>query len=382
MFKLIKNAHVYAPEDRGIMDILVCCDRIVWMGEKVTPPIGVGEVEVFDAEGARTIPGLIDQHVHMIGGGGEGGPATRTPEVQLSQITAAGVTTLVGCLGTDGTTRSMPALLAKAKALEIEGVTTYVYTGAYQIPTPTITGSVRDDVLLIDKIIGVGELAISDHRSAQPTERDVLKLAAEARVGGMLGGKPGLCHLHVGPGARGLEPLFEMLRQTEIPISQFTPTHCDRSPALVEQSIQFCKMGGKVDLTAGERTANTIAYMVEQGAPLENITISSDGNGSMPRFDPNGNFVGLGVGSLLTLLPVVRDLVSHHGFDLARALLPLTANVASSLRIAERKGHLAAGADADIVVLGPDFTAQGVFARGRCMVWQGEVKVKGTFEQA
>jgi beta-aspartyl-dipeptidase (metallo-type) len=381
MFVLLKGAQVFAPEDRGVMDVLICGEKIVHMATEITNPEGVGDVQVLDASGLLLTPGLIDQHVHMIGGGGEGGPATRTPEVQLSQITSAGVTTLVGVLGTDGTTRSMEALLAKAKALEIEGLTTYVYTGAYQIPTPTITGSVRDDVLLIDKVIGVGELAISDHRSAQPTTRDVLKLAAEARVGGMLGGKPGLCHLHVGPGPAGLQPIFEMLEMSEIPVTQFTPTHCDRSPALVEQSIRFAKMGGKVDLTAGSRTADTIVDMLAAGAPLANITFSSDGNGSMPRFDAQGNFIGLGVGSLRTLLQVVRNLVNDKGLCLSDALRPVTTNVAETLRISNNKGCLRVGADADLLVLDDDLQVHGVFARGQRMVWNGEVLVRGTFEQ-
>ena len=380
MFVLLKGAHVFAPQDQGVLDVLICGDKIVHMETEIHAPVGVGKVQVLDVTGYRLTPGLIDQHVHMIGGGGEGGPATRTPEVQLSQITNAGVTTLVGVLGTDGTTRSMEALLAKAKALEIEGLTTYVYTGAYQIPTPTITGSVRDDVLLIDKVIGVGELAISDHRSAQPTTRDVLKLAAEARVGGMLGGKPGLCHLHVGPGPGGLQPIFEMLEMSEIPVTQFTPTHCDRSPALVEQSIRFAKMGGKVDLTAGRRTADTIVSMLAAGAPLSNITFSSDGNGSMPRFDAQGNFVGLGVGSLRTLLEVVRSLVNNNGFSLSDALRPVTTNVAETLRLSKRKGCVEVGADADLLLLDETLGLRGVFARGQRMLWDGGILVKGTFE--
>lgn len=380
MFVLLKGAHVFAPEDLGVMDVLLCGERIVHMAREIHAPEGVGEVAVFDVTGCMVAPGLIDQHVHMIGGGGEGGPATRTPEVQLSQITTAGVTTLVGVLGTDGTTRSMEALLAKAKALETEGLTTYVYTGAYQIPTPTITGSVRDDVLLIDKVIGVGELAISDHRSAQPTTRDVLKLAAEARVGGMLGGKPGLCHLHVGPGPAGLQPIFEMLEISEIPITQFTPTHCDRSPALIEQSVRFAALGGKVDLTAGKRTAGTIVDMLAAGAPFKNITFSSDGNGSMPRFDTQGNFVGLGVGSLRTLLEVVRALVNDHGFSLSEALGPVTTHVAETLRLLDRKGCVKVGADADLLVLDEGLQVRGVIARGQRMIWDGEVLVKGTFE--
>ena len=72
-----------------------------------------------------------------IGGGGEGGFSTRTPEATLSDLTTAGVTTVVGTLGTDGIARDMNALLAKARGLEEEGITTYIYTGSYRLPLRT-----------------------------------------------------------------------------------------------------------------------------------------------------------------------------------------------------------------------------------------------------
>lgn len=381
MFKLLKNCDVYSPAHLGLRDILLCGEKIVHLADIIDLPVGIGPVEVIDLKGKATVPGFIDQHVHLIGGGGEGGPATRTPEVQLSDATTAGVTTVVGCLGTDGTTRHMTALLAKARALEVEGISTFIYTGSYEVPTPTVTDSVRNDLILIDKVIGVGELAISDHRSAQPTTVDVLKLAAEARVGGMLASKPGLCHLHVGGGKRGLAPIFEMLEMSEIPITQFTPTHCDRTPALIEDSIRFIKMGGKVDLTAGSRTAKTLIYMLECGASLDKITFSSDGNGSMPRFNDKGVLIGLGVGSLKTTFDVVRCLVMEHDWTLDKALLPITTNVAGTLLLTGKKGSIEVGADADIVVLDENLNVSTVFARGRLMVDQGETVVKGTFEK-
>ena len=163
---LIKNIHVYAPEDVGIKDVLVD-EKIIKIGDNL-PVIEEYDVEVIDGTGKILVPGFIDCHVHILGGGGEGGARTRTPEIMLSDITTAGVTTVVGCLGTDGTTRTMTNLLAKAKGLEEEGISTYVYTGSYQVPVKTLTGSVTDDIILFDKIIGCGEIAISDHLSRFP----------------------------------------------------------------------------------------------------------------------------------------------------------------------------------------------------------------------
>ena len=111
--------------------------------------------------------------------------------------------------------------MAKAMQLEEEGISTYMYTGSNQFPIATITGSVRKDVALIPKVIGVGEIAISDHRSSQPGFEELCRVAAEARVGGMIGGKAGLVHLHVGNGRRRLDPVIRMVEETEIPIDQF-----------------------------------------------------------------------------------------------------------------------------------------------------------------
>ncbi|NLY53253.1 MAG: beta-aspartyl-peptidase [Firmicutes bacterium] len=382
MIKIIKNANVYSPEPIGKRDILILDERIAHIAEKIDPPTGLGEVEVVDVKGATVVPGFIDQHVHIIGGGGEGGPATRTPEIQLSQITTNGVTTVVGCLGTDGTTRHMYSLLAKARALEIEGITTFIYTGAYEVPTPTILDNVRDDVALIDKVIGVGEIAISDHRSAQPSVEDLKKLAAEARVGGLLGGKPGLVHFHVGGGPRGIQPIFDILESTELPITIFTPTHMNRNPQLLEQGARFAKQGGKVDITAGRNAYKGIMRLLNEfNVPIENITISSDGNGSMPRFDQDGNLVGLGVGSVRTNLETWRDVMIKGHVPMEEALKILTTNVAENLKLTGKKGCIAVGADADIVELTDELEINRVWTRGRLMVENGEAIVKGTFEQ-
>lgn len=381
MITILKNANLYAPEPIGRRDLLVLVDKIALIAEQITPPAGLGDVQVLDLQGATVIPGLIDQHVHLIGGGGEGGPATRTPEIQLSQLTTAGVTTVVGCLGTDATTRHMNSLLAKARALELEGITTFIYTGAYEVPTRTITDNVRNDLVLIDKVIGVGEIAISDHRSAQPETMDLRKLAAEARVGGMLGGKPGLFHFHVGAGPRGIQPIFDILESTELPIHMFTPTHMNRNRRLLEQGAVFAKRGGMLDITAGpEAHKGVLALLNELGVSIDQITISSDGNGSMPKFDEQGRLIGLGVGSVHTDMETWRKLILEGQVPLEEALKILTTNVARNLLLTGRKGCIRPGADADLVVLTDSLEVDCVMARGRIMVRNGQAVVKGTFE--
>lgn len=381
MITILRNANIYSPEPIGKRDILLLVDKVAHIADHITPPTGLGEVQVIDLKGAIVIPGLIDQHVHMIGGGGEGGPATRTPEIQLSQLTTAGVTTVVGCLGTDATTRHMNSLLAKARALEVEGLTTFIYTGAYEVPTRTVTDNVRNDLVLIDKVVGVGEIAISDHRSAQPELMELRKLAAEARVGGMLGGKPGLFHFHVGAGPKGIQPIFDILESTELPIHMFTPTHMNRNRLLLEQGAQFAKQGGVIDITAGpEAYKGILALLNELGVSIDQITISSDGNGSMPRFDDHGRLIGLGVGSVHTDLKTWRDLIIKGNIPLNEALKILTTNVARNLLLQGRKGCIQPGSDADLVVLSDNLEVNQVWARGHMMVKEGQPIVKGTFE--
>jgi beta-aspartyl-dipeptidase (metallo-type) len=285
----------------------------------------------------------------------------------------------------------MAALLAKARGLEREGISTYIFTGSYQVPTPTITGSVRNDLIIIDKVIGTGEIAISDHRSSQPLRADIQKLAAEARMGGMLSSKAGVIELHVGDGKHGLDMLFEIIDDGEIPITQFIPTHVNRNPALMQQAIEWGKRGGHIDVTSGVSPASgmqnsvkpsqAVSMALAAGVELSNITLSSDGNGSMPRFDDSGKTIGIGVASQASLLEEVRDLVQIEGIQLQDAIQVLTSNVAKTLGLWPQKGNIAVGADADFVALTPDIKLHQVWAKGQLMVDEGNPVVFGTFEE-
>ena len=237
-FTLLKNAHVIAPEDLGDKDIIVAGEKIAMIGEGLSLP-AVYDCEVVDCEGNYVVPGFIDSRVHLFGGGGEGGFATRTPEIQLTDITTSGVTTVLGLLGTDGVTRHVASLLAKARGLEDEGITAYIYSGSYEIPTPTITGSVRNDIILIDKIIGTGEIAMCDHRSSQSPKEAYQQITAEARVGGMLSGKAGVVNMHLGDGEDGLKMLYEITKNGEIPKTQIIPTHVNRNKRLFKEAIEW-----------------------------------------------------------------------------------------------------------------------------------------------
>lgn len=390
MIKIIKNGELFAPEYLGKKDVMIVHDKIGYIEDTMEVPKNFVDIQVIDAEGKYVVPGFIDAHVHITGGGGEGSYRTRTPEIQLSEATLAGITTLIGVLGTDGTTRTMPNLIAKARGLEEEGISCYVHTGSYQVPVKTLTGKIEDDIILIDKIIGVGEIAIADHRSSQPTVDELAKVAAAARVGGMLSGKVGIVNVHLGDSESHLKLIEEVVEKTDIPIKQFYPTHINRNPQLFEEGIRFAKMGGYVDFTTstipkfleeGEvKCSIGLKRMLEAGVPISQVTFTSDGQASLPDFDSNGELLGLKIGKVSSLFNEVKDAVLMEGVPLETAIKVITENPAHILKL-KNKGVLKEGKDADIVLLDKEtLTIDTVLAKGKIMVQNQKALIKGTFE--
>ncbi len=387
MVVLIREGEIFSPAPLGKKDILI-------LGSKIAAICNPGEIRIEglpvleeNASGRILIPGFIDSHVHILGGGGEGGPATRAPEITVEEIVSSGVTTVIGCLGTDGTTRHMESLLAKAKGLELEGITSYIFAGSYQIPVITITGSVRSDILLIEKIIGAGEVAFSDHRSSQPTFEEFARLASECRVGGMLGKKAGVLHCHLGDGRRKMDYFFRLIEETEIPITQVIPTHVNRNPELLDEAIRFILRGGYVDLTAGTdpksdeghiSVATAIKLCQRKNAPLDRITISSDSNGSMPVFDDQGRLVGLTIATQKSLWENFRFLNKNGILGLEQSI-PLFSTTPAVVYKLDQKGEIKPGKDADLLLLDRDLNLTASFAMGKKMMADGKLLVKGTF---
>ncbi|SRR6056297_244835 len=374
LIKLITKAKVYAPENMGEMDILIAGGKIAEVERDLSPWKAIEGVEVLDGSGCIAIPGLIDGHVHVLGGGGEGGFTSRTRELEASDIVSSGVTTLVGCLGTDSTGRSMENLIAKIKELKESGLSAYAYTGSYRVPVKTLSGSIERDLVFIEEIIGVGEVAVSDHRSSQPTMRELARIAADAHVAGMLSGKAGIVNLHIGDGKNGLGILSEILNETDLPIGQLYPTHTNRSEKVFMQAVEYALKGGRVDMTASTTEhfirggevpcAKALARMLDAGVPIENITFTSDGGGSLPMFDEKGAYEGMSSAKVSSLIEAVLTATGEEGVPFEQAVRVATSNPARILKL-KGKGEIKKGFDADLLILDKkDFSVKTVISNG------------------
>lgn len=389
MIKLIKNGTLFGPEPLGKKDILIADGRIAKIADCIELTAS-DFIEIIDASEKLVIPGLIDNHVHLLGGGGEGGYKTRTPELIYSDLVKGGITTVVGCIGTDGITRQMTSLIAKARGLTEEGITAFIYTGSYRIPVAGLTESIQKDIMMIPEIIGVGEVAISDHRSSSPTHDELARVASDARVGGILSGKAGIVNFHLGDGKEGLQPLIQLVERTELPKTQFLPTHANRNGTLFQQAIAYAKEGGFIDFTTstvpkfieeGEVPAGQ-AYVecINTGVDASQITFSSDGQGSLPNFDKEGKLIGLDVGRVTSLFDAFKNLVMEHGLTINKALMPITKNPAGLLKL-KGKGIINEGFDADLLILDQhQFEIHSVLAMGQWLMKDKQIVKKGTFE--
>ena len=388
MFHLIRNANVFAPGPIGLCNILVAAGKIAYAGKELPDLDSCLDVSQFDAEGCMVVPGFIDAHTHINGGGGESGPSSRVPPVMLSRFTTAGVTSVVGVLGTDDLTRSTQSQVTQVYGLREEGISAWCHTGGYHVPLTTLTGNARSDIVFIEPVIGVGELALSDHRSSQPTFDEFLRIASDAYVAGLMTGKAGIVHLHMGDGERGLNMVRQTLETSEIPARTFNPTHVNRKVELFEEALELVGHGVTIDITAypadekedGKGLSAVQAFLRyrEGNYPSGKFTFSSDGGGCLPTFNEQGEMLHMGVGDSSALGHTLKQLLDM-GIPTEEALLPLTQNVATLLRL-HGKGQIATGRDADLVVLDASHKVKDVMALGKWHVRDSQPIILGTFE--
>ena len=381
MLKLIKNAAIYSPDYIGKKDILIAGEKIVAVEDNICTDKLV--VDVFDMKNRIITPGLIDQHVHIIGAGGKHGFASMTPEIMLSEFISCGTTTVVGLLGTDGSSRSLKTLYAKVKSLETEGLSAYMLTGYFGLDALTITSSIQDDMIFIDKVIGC-KVAMSDERSSYPEATDLLRILKQVRVGGLIAGKKGILHIHLGALSSKMDLLLKIVKEYEFPIEHISPTHVGRTKALFEQAIEFAKLGGLIDITSGgtkyTEPYQSVLYALEQGVTIDKMTFSSDGNAGIGITDKDGKTIGFKKAPINLNLQQVVLLIKEGKIPAGDAFKLITSNPANNLGL-KNKGSIRVGYDADLCVFDTDFNLMDVFAKGRQMMKNTVVTVIGNFEK-
>jgi beta-aspartyl-dipeptidase (metallo-type) len=390
-FLMIEGGQVFAPDDLGVQSILTCHDKIVGVGDAASAMArGLGNIRRLDATGKFVVPGFIDGHLHFLGAGDYDAPLGRVPELHLSMVTRGGVTTAVGLLGLDMDSKNLHSLLVKANELERVGLTTYIYVGSFRIPSPYLTSSVRADLLLIEKVLGV-KVSVAEDCFPNLSLPDFARLAGEVRLAAGMSGKTAIIHAHVGRNQKRLQPIFDLLDAVNIPITQIIPTHVNRyRPDTLAHAFEFVKRGGTIDLSSNlsKRTGSltgmnpdeAVRHALESGLPLSQITLSSDANTSMPTLDDQDRAVGLHNAHPTILHREFVEIVRTNKLTLAQALPLITTNVARVLGISRRKGSLAAGRDADIVLLNSDLAVDTVVALGRIHVQNGQSLIHGPWE--
>lgn len=356
---LIQGAERYAPEPLGPGDLLMGGERVLALPANGTDVPVAAEAEVIDARGKLLVPGLVDALTHPCGGGGEGGFGNRTAELDAEDFIRAGVTAPVGALGTDSLGRSLEVLYGTVMGLRAQGLDAFMFTGSYRIPAPTLTGDVARDLYLVDPVIGVGEVAISDHRGAQASAEELRRLGAETQLGGILTGNGGTVLVHVGDGDARLQPLRDALSDSDLAPRVFYPTHVNRSTALLDEAAEWAVLGGFVDITvsttpelvaAGDITAlEALRRLLAAGAPASAITCSSDAGGSLPVY-VDGELRGLTAAQPAVLAEYLFELWSKESDLFPLALAAVTRNPAAALSLPGR-GMLRAGGAASFVLL-------------------------------
>ncbi|MFZ7102460.1 MAG: amidohydrolase family protein [Peptococcaceae bacterium] len=386
MFKLIKNGNVFTPDKLGQCDILIAADKIVQIAEKVKAPENL-DVEIIDATGKFVVPGFVESHTHFLGAGGIDGPSSRSSEASLSAFARAGITTAISPLGSDHIANHLPRLLIKARALEQEGLTTYILTGGFHFPLPNLTGSIITDLSFIDKIIGV-KMAMFEKNASRLTPIEYMNTIRDVRLGAKMGNKAGVIHTHIGERAGSFEEIAAVYAELGIPASMFVATHVNQSSDVLKRTLAGAKRGLCVDITATmtpdrETTKSAIPpgeavqLFLDAGIPLANITMSSDSNAGVD--------FATGPGTLTPIDAAYREMkkmILAGFFTLEDALKLITLHPAQRYGLEASKGSLEVSKAADLVLLTKELDIDTVLAKGKFLLKNGQVMARSVYEES
>ncbi len=379
MFTLLKNGEVYTPENLGKKDVLLWNDKVFKIGDNLDIPQGY-DGKTINLEGKKVIPGIVDTHVHITGGGGEGGFTSRTSEITKEEIAEAGVTALVGVLGTDGYARRVEDVLVKTLALREMGFEAYFLTGSYTLPVVNLTGEVATDIMFQEHCLGMGEIAHCDHRGSMMTFEEFTRLAADVRNGARLAGKKGVLNVHLGNLEDPADYFLDLCKKDITFRPLIVPTHVTRKDYVFKSCLKFLEFGGQIDITAGgkgDKEQNVIGsvegleMIYKKYKTLDRVSLTSDGNGSMPIWDNLGNLIGMGKGSSKVLLEDLKLATENGIIPFEETLKTITTTPAAVYGLKTAAGTITENGVANIAVLNGDLLLELTILNGE-IVWDKE----------
>jgi beta-aspartyl-dipeptidase (metallo-type) len=308
---LLRNGHVFSPQYAGVNDILIEDGIITCIRPKISVSAFVCAREI-DVSGMFVMPGLIDTHVHIIGGGGETGDGSLIAPLEAASLIQNGITGCVGMLGYERRRKTPQMLFEKAAQFNEAGVETYALTGSYQLPPATLTGSLTEDLETLELCMGAGEIAIEDSRVQGFAMEQIILLLQTVHKAAKKTQKPLKAVFHIGDKAKDLSLLFRMVKIYPQTAEIAIPTHVNRSAQVLEEAAKYIQMGGTVDITAGITpkeaeegfipAPQALAFLLDKTGGLDNVTLSSDAGGSIPVFDEKGAIVSCGTADASALL--------------------------------------------------------------------------------
>ena len=135
----------------------------------------------------------------------------------------------------------------------------------------------------------------------------------------MLSGKAGITNVHLGGGKRQYELLLKLWRRLRsllvnfYRLMQIGQVSCLKQvsfllkwavPSILPQ-VKILIFGKEDDEV---RFSKGLKRLLDEGIGLDQFTMTSDGQGSLPYFDENNQFIGLGVGSSRALMVGIKKL--------------------------------------------------------------------------
>lgn len=384
---LLQNAEVFAPERLGVTDVLVAGRSVVALGQNLSVS-GLPDVTTVDLTGRTLVPGLIDGHLHHIGGCGLAGYSSRAPELWAGELALAGITTSVATPGIETLTKNMDAVLAKAYALEQDGLSTYAFLGGFRKPFLTLTGSIRRDLYLIEKLIGI-KVALGDAVASRFSDDELADLAAELEWSSRATDKACIMHAHLGGLPDPAAQLMHAIKHSTAAPERFQATHGNNTEETLAASVELTKAGCVVDLNPlldpvrgvarSIGTRHAVPQLLDAGVELSMLTMSTDGNANVPKLRQDGSR-GPYLKNLGTLWEGTVELVTEAGLTLEQALPLVTSNPARVLRLEASKGRIGVGLDADLLVLDGALQITDVYAKGAQVVRDRQPLVSSMYE--